>query len=157
PDTHASWPHDPGLAWGQPRDRTRRGACTSGPQPGRQNDLAQDPAGLVPSEWGPCVPTRSPDIAAEHPGPRRLYARESGVSPLLDCRRAARVLWPVVTGSGLGLESSRARAAREDGTDRPCPRTDRPFQQGDGPAPGTRAGPDRGARLARPRRADGGT
>ena len=45
-----SRPHGPGLAWGQLGHRTRRSVCTPGPQPGRQNDPAQDPSGLVSSQ-----------------------------------------------------------------------------------------------------------
>ena len=41
----------------------------AGPQPGRQDDPAQDPPGLVPSERRPRVPAGSPALASGAPSP----------------------------------------------------------------------------------------
>ena len=114
PDTPASRPNGPyGLARGQLRDRARRGASHFWAPTGPARRPAQDPPGLVPSERGPGVPPGSPDIDTEHPRPRRLHARESGVSPLLDRRRAPRVLRPAVTHFSASVLRARVPALLE--------------------------------------------
>ena len=152
-----SRPDGPGLVRGQLPDRTGRGLRAAGAESGRQNDPSQNPPRIVSAERRAGVPAGTPAFGTGHSGPRRLHAREPGLSSLPYCRHTPQVLRRPGMGSGRDPENPDTRAAGTGGTGRPRPRTDLPLQQGNGAAARPGAGPPRRTGFARPGRAAGRT